>query len=115
MIALNNQCNLTSVLVAFMLLASELARSQDAFFDYDVDGNLVSNSVVNRLMPVLSNEPRSALVGFSGTASLSVVASGYGLSYQWLSNGVAISGATNDSLSQVGLRLEFGFSIRVQS
>ncbi|HVX56864.1 MAG TPA: immunoglobulin domain-containing protein, partial [Candidatus Saccharimonadales bacterium] len=49
--------------------------------------------------PVISANPASAIVTAGNTATLSVTATGTGLSYQWYKNGVAITGATSASLS----------------
>lgn len=47
--------------------------------------------------PVITTQPASATVASGGSATLSVVATGNGLSYQWYLAGVAISGATSST------------------
>ncbi len=48
--------------------------------------------------PVITVQPSSVTVLFQGTASFSVTASsGTSMSYQWLKNGISISGATSSS------------------
>ena len=49
--------------------------------------------------PTLSAQPQSAAVGSGSSTSLSVTASGVGLSYQWSLNGVAIPNATGSTLN----------------
>jgi hypothetical protein len=50
--------------------------------------------------PVISRQPASVSVNAGGAASFSVEATGSGtLGYQWLKNGVAISGAVNSGFS----------------
>ncbi len=49
--------------------------------------------------PVITANPASAIVTAGSPATLSVTATGTGLTYQWYKNGVAITGATNTTLS----------------
>ena len=55
--------------------------------------------------PAITTQPTSRRVSVGQSASFTVVASGPGLSYRWLFNGVVLSGATSASLtlSSVGL------------
>ena len=58
----------------------------------------MSVSTTNAMGPSLLVQPQSQLLESSAPVAFSVVASGPGLAYQWLSNGVPIAGATGDSL-----------------
>ncbi|HEY2952201.1 MAG TPA: laminin B domain-containing protein, partial [Verrucomicrobiae bacterium] len=51
------------------------------------------------MLPVITNPPASQTVAAGANATLSVGATGTGLSYQWLFNGAARTGATNQSLT----------------
>jgi hypothetical protein len=77
--------------------------AQQIVYTYDGAGNLAGVASAGATAPVIATQPQSELVESNGTGALapvtlSVVASGVGDSYQWLSNGVAIAGATGDSL-----------------
>jgi len=64
-------------------------------------GSATSNPAtlsVNASGPAISVQPQSQHVVAGANVSLSVVASGTGLSYQWKKDGVAIPGATNSTL-----------------
>jgi len=80
------------------------AAAQPATYTYDPAGNplmiLASNTA-----PVLVSAPEAALMESNSVATFSAVASGPGLSYQWFSNGMAIIGATGDSLIVANLPL----------
>jgi len=56
-------------------------------------------------VPVITSQPAAASAVVGGTATLSVAASGAGLRYQWLRNGVAISGAVAASYTTPALAL----------
>lgn len=49
--------------------------------------------------PALTTQPQSQTVSAGGTTTLSVAATGTGLTYQWKFNGAAILGATNPTLT----------------
>lgn len=53
-------------------------------------------------LPQITAQPAPVAIVSGGAAALSVTASGTGLSYQWLNNGVPIAGATNATLSIPG-------------
>lgn len=56
--------------------------------------------------PVISAHPESRVAAVGGSAQFSVTATGeLPLGYQWIFNGTAIAGATNDTLSLGGLTL----------
>jgi hypothetical protein len=57
-------------------------------------------STMNATAPVIVTAPASMTVAVGATATFSVAATGVGtLSYQWLRNGTAISGATGASFT----------------
>ncbi|HLH57088.1 MAG TPA: hypothetical protein VKY92_26140 [Verrucomicrobiae bacterium] len=90
---------LTSVLQQGALLA------QTATFTYDPAGNPTAVNPGPAQPPAIAGPLRNQLVGTDGSVTFSVAGSGTGLSYQWLSNGVPIAGATSDSLTLSGLKL----------
>lgn len=49
--------------------------------------------------PAISAQPQSQTVNAGATTTLSVTATGVGLTYQWMFNGTAIAGATSSTLS----------------
>jgi hypothetical protein len=57
-------------------------------------GGSDSTPPVTVAAPVITTEPISSTANVGGTVTLSVVASGTGLSYQWRLNGADIAGAT---------------------
>ncbi|MCX6953098.1 MAG: immunoglobulin domain-containing protein, partial [Verrucomicrobia bacterium] len=50
-------------------------------------------------LPVITAQPAPVLVADGGSASLTVAASGSGLTYQWLKDGLPVAGATNATLT----------------
>jgi hypothetical protein len=81
------------------LQGGEQTEAAETLFQHDAAGNLVaiSNSAPGRPALLTSAQGQSAFNG--EVVSLSVSATGGGpLRYQWLLNGVAVAGATNDSL-----------------
>jgi hypothetical protein len=73
------------------------AAAQPAAYTYDPAGNPLTILATNAA-PLLVSAPEAALMESNSIATFSAVASGTGLTYQWLSNGIAISGANGDSL-----------------
>jgi List-Bact-rpt repeat protein len=73
-------------------------HAQQSSYNYDKPGNLTAVIGTNAVAPSITTQPQSALLYSNNPVSLSVVANGAGISYQWLSNGVPILGATNDTL-----------------
>ncbi len=61
--------------------------------------NSISVSLNNYPKPVISLQPSSVNACFGTSASLKIIASGTGpISYQWIKNGIPVSGANKDSL-----------------
>lgn len=79
--------------------------AQPATFAYDPAGNPISVSPGVSLQPSITTPPQAELLQSNSFATFSVVASGAGLTYQWLSNGVPVIGATSDSLTIANLPL----------
>jgi hypothetical protein len=73
-------------------------NAQQTIYNYDPLGNLTDVSLSGSAAPSITIEPQPQLIENDGLVTLSVVANGGGLTYQWLSNGAAIVGATGDSL-----------------
>src|SRR5579859_5603028 len=67
-------------------------------FAYDGPGNLTSISSTNSLVPSITAQPAPQLIQTSAPVTLSVVAAGPGLAFQWLINGSPILGTTGDTL-----------------
>jgi len=72
--------------------------AQPAIYSYDPSGNPLTVTVGAAGSPSIAGQPTSALLQPNGTTTFSVNATGVGLTYQWLSNGVPIIGANSDSL-----------------
>jgi hypothetical protein len=72
--------------------------AQPAAYNYDPPGNTTSVHLGGSGAPSILAQPATQLLRTNGVVTFSVSASGSGLSYQWLSNGVSIAGATGDSL-----------------
>jgi len=85
-------------IVSLLTLACLRAGAQELGYTYDLSGNLLSLSTINSLGVSLTAQPQSQLLEANAPIAFSVVAAGPGISYQWLSNGVPIAGATGDSL-----------------
>jgi hypothetical protein len=84
------------ILVVLLWLRPASVSAQLPNYNYDSVGNLTSVSAASTT-PVILTQPQPQLLVSNSFAAFSVVASGSGFSYQWLSNGVPILGATNDS------------------
>jgi len=74
------------------------ASGQQSTFTYDASGSTIGTTSTVGSSPVIEAQPQPGLFQTNGLVSFSVTANGEGLSYQWLSNGVAIAGATTDTL-----------------
>jgi hypothetical protein len=90
--------SLKKAFVVLLLAFLSLAHGQQFSYLYDPSGHLVSVAPGNPVSPTIASQPSPQLVETNGQVTFSIVASGPGISYQWLSNGIAIAGATNDSL-----------------
>jgi len=80
------------------ILATFTSYGQQIQYSYDQPGNLASAGSIRAGPPVISTQPQPQLLESNVPVTLSVISTGTGLSYQWLSNGVPIVGATGDSL-----------------
>ena len=82
---------------------------------YDASGNITNEIPVSAGAPTITAPPINQFVLVGDGAAISVLASGPGsLSYQWLSNGIPILGATNDTLYLPGLTTSSGgFSVMI--
>ena len=87
------------------LWLAELATAQPAAVAYDLSGNPTALTPAASTLPSIDSSPQAELIGSNSFASFSVVAAGSGLSYQWLSNGIPIIGATGDSLLVANIAL----------
>jgi hypothetical protein len=96
-----NSSNITNATTSTLTIASPAAGDAGT---YDVVvtnpcGSVTSNSatfVVNT-PPAITSQPQSQSICVGQPVTFSVVATGTGISYQWLKNGVNISGATGTS------------------
>jgi hypothetical protein len=86
--------------IVTMCLMATIVQSlaQQSTFTYDASGNTISVVSSGGSSPGIEAQPQPGLFQTNGLVSFSVTATGVGLSYQWLSNGVAIAGATSDTL-----------------
>jgi Divergent InlB B-repeat domain len=71
---------------------------QPATYAYDGAGNAAGAVPGAPGAPIITAPPQPELIDSNSLATFSVGAAGWGLSYQWLSNGIPILGATGDSL-----------------
>jgi hypothetical protein len=85
---------------SILLLLAFLCRvqAQQTSLRYDLPGNLTTVSINGPTAPTISTQPQAQLVESNSQVTFSIVANGPGLTFQWLSNGVPIAGATGDSL-----------------
>jgi hypothetical protein len=63
-----------------------------------------SITVLSGTPPTISGQPSGTTIALGGSTSLSVVAGGSGLTYQWSCNGTNLSGATGSTLNLNGLQ-----------
>jgi hypothetical protein len=86
-------------MVGILMLALNFGlQAQQSIYIFDQSGNLASITETNIVAPSVGIQLQSALLYSNYPVTLSVVANGSGLFYQWYSNGIPISGATGDSL-----------------
>jgi hypothetical protein len=81
------------------------AASQPVAYTYNAAGNPTAITIAATGGPAITTPPQSELIQSNSLATFSVISTGSGLSYQWLSNGVPIIGANGDSLIVAGLPL----------
>ncbi len=87
------------LLATFVFLVFEPSRAQDSQFYFDPGGYLAAQAAEHPVLPQIVGQPQYQVVIPGETASFSVVlADARGISYQWLFDSSAISGATSDSL-----------------
>ena len=89
---------LRAMVGSLCLSAAWAAIGQPATYAYDGAGNAIAAVPGALGAPAIIAPPHSQLTDSNSPAIFSVSASGWGLSYQWLSNGIPILGATGDSL-----------------
>jgi len=75
-----------------------LVEAQQSTYTYDPPGNLTAETGSGSGPPSITTQPQSALLYSNISFSFSVSTVGAGISYQWLSNGIPIFGATGDTL-----------------
>lgn len=99
--------------------APGLAWTGGKMFGVTSDGGISSigtvfQATIPAALPTITGQPVSMLVANGGTVSFTAAATGPGpLTYQWLLNNVAISGATNSSLSVTNLSSSSAGSYRL--
>src|SRR5437899_12014933 len=81
-----------------LVLGLILNASAQELYTHDPAGNLIAAASGTGGPPSIIVGPQSRVVQSNSFVTLSVVATGAGVAYQWLSNGVPIAGATGDSL-----------------
>ena len=92
---------LNLLLVTSVILLGVVCRAagQVATFTHDLSGSLTSVTQSVAAAPTITTSPVDQIISRNGNAFFSVLASGAGpLSFQWLSNGVPITGANSDVL-----------------
>lgn len=96
-----------TVVCASVTLIPFFTLNGESFFDYDPNGNTISQQpVVSPAAPSIVTPPRDALLQPGGTVRFSVVAGGPGtVTYQWRHKGTDIPGATGDVLLVPGLAI----------
>ncbi len=78
---------------------SAFVSAQTSRFQFDANGNLVTQSEEFAAQAQITGQPQNRLVDSGGTAAFSVVAQGSRpLTYQWRFNGAPLAGATADTL-----------------
>ena len=85
--------------IALMIALTSGPRLQaQVSYTYDAAGNPTAANLAASSAPSITAPPQAATIQPNGVVTFSVVAAGPGLAYQWLSNGVIMGGATNDTL-----------------
>ena len=80
-------------------------HAQPAIYTYDPAGNPIAVTPGTGGAPLITASPQAELVQSNSLATFSVNATGTGLTYQWLSNGIPIIGANSDTLVLANLAL----------
>jgi hypothetical protein len=84
---------------ALIVVGPMIARATGFAFDFDANGNLLSQTAENIAPPQILSQPQRQVVAPGELASFFVVAANTnGLTYQWRFNGTNIPGATGDTL-----------------
>lgn len=98
--AIGRDCsNLRWIIIAlFLFFKFAINGHSQTLFSYDPAGNLTNLSASVSTAPSITAQSQSLLIESNTPVTLSVVANGLGITYQWFSNGVPIVGATGDSL-----------------
>lgn len=91
--------------ISFLCWLAWNAAAQPAVYTYDAAGNPVAVNSSGPAQPTIVSPPQPKLAQPNSLATFSVSASGVGLTYQWLSNGIPILGANGDSLTLANLVL----------
>lgn len=87
----------------FLGATSLSSVAQSTLFTHNRLGNLLTSTQAVVAVPVINVQPVNQLVADDGKVYFTALASGAGaLSHQWLSNGVAIPGATGEVLALPG-------------
>ena len=87
------------ICAGFLFWSAAAAFAQGLQFQFDLSGNLQAQATEVQASPQIIGQPQMQIVLPGQTASFSVVvADTPGVSYQWLFNHAAISGATAESL-----------------
>jgi YD repeat-containing protein len=90
------------------LIGAVYADGQSLDFAYDNNGNLLSVTRTGDVPPgpIVNVQPVYHPVGVGDTLTLSIAASGSGLSFQWYKDGVLLVGETDATLVLAGLDLD---------
>src|SRR5437773_793409 len=98
---------IAAALASLALFAAALhGRAQSMAYSYDPSGNLTVVTQAVAAAPTITVQPQTQILSENGDVFFSVVASGPGpFTYQWLSNGVPMAGATGDVLTLTNISL----------
>lgn len=100
-----NICVYRSFLI--LALSAQALLGQAVDFEYDTNGNQLSQQTSVAAAPTIITGPSDVLLQPGGVVRFSAVASGPGtLSYQWQHNNIPILGETGDTLVVTGLAID---------